>query len=286
MEGWLNKWRLGFLSLFLSYGLGLGILHCQHFPQMQPKSTSLGLPFLDLRPWRGAHTRVSTTATPATTTEADCVSSTLPKIHTHCFVQSSCNALCCGSIITLLCKYRHVFHREEAEVQSVRGLTKMRQLGKGKSQGSKPKVLWHASLTHVLQPNSTLFLMAERILSLTLNTQYPPPWESPLASHSGSHCAAVLILSRSIMCDSVTPWTVACQTPLFKEFSRQEYWSGLPCPPPGDLHNLGIKPRSPTLQADSLHLSPQRSPWILERVAYPFSRDLPNPGIEPGSHAL
>ena len=35
-------------------------------------------------------------------------------------------------------------------------------------------------------------------------------------------------------------------------FSRQEYWSGLPCPPPGDLPNPGIEPRSPTLQADSL----------------------------------
>ena len=36
------------------------------------------------------------------------------------------------------------------------------------------------------------------------------------------------------------------------EFSRQEYWSGLPCLPPGDLPNPGIKPESPTLQADSL----------------------------------
>ena len=35
-------------------------------------------------------------------------------------------------------------------------------------------------------------------------------------------------------------------------FSRQEYWSGLPCLPPGDLPNLGVRPRSPTLQADSL----------------------------------
>ena len=41
-----------------------------------------------------------------------------------------------------------------------------------------------------------------------------------------------------------TPWTVACQAPLSMEFSRQEYWSGLPCPPPGDLPPLGIKPVS------------------------------------------
>ena len=48
-----------------------------------------------------------------------------------------------------------------------------------------------------------------------------------------------------------TPWTVACQAPLFLGFSRQEYWSGLPFPSPGDLPQLGIEPRSPALQADS-----------------------------------
>ena len=47
------------------------------------------------------------------------------------------------------------------------------------------------------------------------------------------------------------PWTVACWAPLSMEFSRQEYWNGLPFPSPGDLPNPGIKPRSPALQADS-----------------------------------
>ena len=42
----------------------------------------------------------------------------------------------------------------------------------------------------------------------------------------------------------VTPWTVAWQAPLFMGFSRQEYWSGLPCPPPWDLHDPGIEPAS------------------------------------------
>ena len=42
----------------------------------------------------------------------------------------------------------------------------------------------------------------------------------------------------------VTPWTLARQPPLSMGFSRQEYWSGLPCPPPGDLPNPGIKPTS------------------------------------------
>ena len=49
----------------------------------------------------------------------------------------------------------------------------------------------------------------------------------------------------------VTPWTVAHQVPLSMGFSRQEYWSGLPFPSPGDLPNLGIEPGSPALQADA-----------------------------------
>ena len=53
-----------------------------------------------------------------------------------------------------------------------------------------------------------------------------------------------------------TPWTVAYQAPLSMEFSRQEYWSGLPFPSPGDLPNPGIEPRSPTLQADTLPSEP------------------------------
>ena len=43
----------------------------------------------------------------------------------------------------------------------------------------------------------------------------------------------------------VTSWTVAHQAPLSTEFSRQEYWKGLPFPPPGDLPDPGIKPESP-----------------------------------------
>ena len=50
----------------------------------------------------------------------------------------------------------------------------------------------------------------------------------------------------------VTPWTVACQAPLSVVFSRQEYWSGLPFPSPGNIPDPGIEPRSPELQADSL----------------------------------
>ena len=48
------------------------------------------------------------------------------------------------------------------------------------------------------------------------------------------------------------PWTVAYQSPPPMEFSRQEYWSGLPFPTPGDLPDPEMEPRSPTLQADAL----------------------------------
>ena len=56
-----------------------------------------------------------------------------------------------------------------------------------------------------------------------------------------------------------TPWTVAYQAPPSLEFSRQEYWSGLPFSSPGDLRNPGIKPGSPTMQADALPSEPPGS---------------------------
>ena len=58
----------------------------------------------------------------------------------------------------------------------------------------------------------------------------------------------------------VTEWTVACQASLSMGFFRQEYWSGLPLPSPGALPDPGIKPRSPTLQADALPSEPPGKP--------------------------
>ena len=60
----------------------------------------------------------------------------------------------------------------------------------------------------------------------------------------------------------VTPWTVAYQAPLSMGFSRQEYWSELPFPSPGDLPNPGIEHGSPALQADTL----PSEPWY--RLSY------------------
>ena len=67
------------------------------------------------------------------------------------------------------------------------------------------------------------------------------------------------MLSHSVMSDFATPQTAAHQVPLSMEFSKQEYWSGLPFPSSGDLPNPGMEPRSPTLQADSLLSGPLSS---------------------------
>ena len=64
------------------------------------------------------------------------------------------------------------------------------------------------------------------------------------------------VFSRQDISDSVTPWTIAHQTPLSMGFSRQERWSGLPCLPLGDLPDPGIEPGSPALQTDCLLSEP------------------------------
>ena len=68
-------------------------------------------------------------------------------------------------------------------------------------------------------------------------------------------------------------------------FSRQEYLSGLPCPPPGDLPDPGIEPMSHTLQVEFLPTEPQGKPKNTG-IAYPFSRGSSCPVIELGSPAL
>ena len=72
-------------------------------------------------------------------------------------------------------------------------------------------------------------------------------------------CSAVLSHFSHVWLFAIL-WTVASQASLSMRFSKQEYWSGLPCPPPGDLLNPGIEPRSPTLQADSLLSEPSGKP--------------------------
>ena len=77
------------------------------------------------------------------------------------------------------------------------------------------------------------------------------------SNHSEISCCAELLSHVQLF---ATPWTVALQVPLSMGFSRQEYWSGLPCPSLGDLPNPGIEPQSPTLQVDSLPSEPPGKP--------------------------
>ena len=78
-----------------------------------------------------------------------------------------------------------------------------------------------------------------------------------------------------------TPWTVACQAPLSVGFSRQEYWSGLPFPSPGDLPNPGIEPRSPALYTDAFTVwaTPGKSPhyFNLDISVFQLFSDLQQP---------
>ena len=69
-------------------------------------------------------------------------------------------------------------------------------------------------------------------------------------------------------------------------FSRQEYWSGVPFPSPGDLPNLGIEPRSPALQADSLPDESLQKPKNTAVGSLSLLQGIFNPGIELGSPAL
>ena len=81
-------------------------------------------------------------------------------------------------------------------------------------------------------------------------------------------CKRLCMHAKSLSCVQLfeTPWTVACKAPLSMGFPRQEYWRGLPCPPPGDLPNSGIEPASPVslvspaLQVDYLPTEPPGKP--------------------------
>ena len=79
----------------------------------------------------------------------------------------------------------------------------------------------------------------------------------------------VKVKVKSLSCVRLfaTAWTVAHQAPLSMGFSRQEYWSGLPFPSPGNLPNPGIEPRSPALQADALTSEP---PGKRSKMSYAY----------------
>ena len=99
-------------------------------------------------------------------------------------------------------------------------------------------------------------------------------------SHSyvttGNTVGSVQSLSRVLLL--VTPWTVAHQAPLSMGLSRQEYWSGLPCPPPGGLLEPGMEPASlmsPALQAGSPGKpQPPSNHWLLVALSGVTTRNI------------
>ena len=102
-----------------------------------------------------------------------------------------------------------------------------------------------------------------------------------VSQHFTYHTHVCEYVSRSVISDSVTPWTVASWAPLSMEFSRKAYWSGLPFPCPGDFSHPGIKPRSPTLQTDSLPPEPSGKPLKMGMLALtPCSSGLLSSGRE------
>ena len=95
--------------------------------------------------------------------------------------------------------------------------------------------------------------------------------------HSESESESEVAQSCLTLCD---PWTVAHQASPSMGFSRQEYWSGLPFPSPGDLLDPGIEPRSPTLQADVLTSAPPGKPLNIriQVLTSKISREKRKPG--------
>ena len=106
-----------------------------------------------------------------------------------------------------------------------------------------------------------------------------------LRKMSAVECTVVVVGGAGLVAKSnptfVTPWTVAHQAPLSMGFHRQEYWSALPCPPPGNLPDPGIEPRSPTLQAYSLLPSHQGSPVECKVMSKSFPFDVIHIPVNP-----
>ena len=103
-----------------------------------------------------------------------------------------------------------------------------------------------AAKFQVLQSQATVFIREKRVERKGIK-KHSPLFLSPLLGRR-----SFLVISKSCCLEPccisfLTPWTVAHQDPLSMRFPRQEYWSGLSFPSPGDLPDPGIKPLSPAL---------------------------------------
>ena len=97
-------------------------------------------------------------------------------------------------------------------------------------------------------------------LPTTFCRDFPGGSDGKASAYNAGMKVKVKSLSRVRL--FVTPWTVAYQAPPSMGFSRQECWSGLPFPSPGDLPNPRIEPGSPALQADALPSEPPGKPRV------------------------
>ena len=91
-------------------------------------------------------------------------------------------------------------------------------------------------------------------------------------------CVCVCVI-HSVVPDFVISWTVPCQAPLSMGFSRQEYWKGLPFPSSRDLPDPGIRPGSPELQTDSLPSEPPEKP--LKDMSDQISHSVVSDSLQP-----
>ena len=122
----------------------------------------------------------------------------------------------------------------------------------------------------------TLYLYSGLYFFLSSWAKLPPKlWSPLLQASSGGWCAQ----SLSFVWLFATPWTVAHQTPLSMGFPRQEYWSGLTFPSPGDLPDPGIKPLSPAAFQAGLPLSHQGS--LHRLIIWPINQGIINTILHP-----
>ena len=113
------------------------------------------------------------------------------------------------------------------------------------------------NLTFCIEYSSTT--VGKQLILSNTKVEFLRVYKSVFVKLRGSkvkHCFFLKVKVKSLSCVQLfaTPWTGVYQAPPSMGFSRQEYWSGLPFPSPGDLPNPGIKPRSPALEVDAFNL--------------------------------
>ena len=131
-------------------------------------------------------------------------------------------------------------------------------------ENSMEKAAWWATVYRVTKSQTLLSMH----ICIGLSAYFLPDllWKDPFPLFNRK--VKVKLLSHVRL--FVTLWTGVYQAPPSMGFSRQEYWSGLPFPSPGDLPDSGIKPRSPSLEEDTFNLWAPRVPWNTSKLLEAF----------------